>query len=752
MDTPVVAFWHFYNLESGFDGGNVSFSTDNGVSWNLLYPWTPISAGYFQNNRLLGGLGNQPGYSGTNSGWELAWFKIPVANGASFRLRWRLGSDAGGNNLGWIIDDVMSIGFIRVYHDIGVTAIERPTAAENPLDTIPVRIRVRNFGDVTSLFNLRAKLRGSLGDSLGTALNNVSLAPMSESLFTMPSAWTPLGGNYTMRCSTVYTADEDRSNDTMSRFIQTGTVDLEARAIIAPLGSFDTSSQVVPSAKLGNPGTVSVGFRSWFRITGPGGGVYLESLDVAGLNPGDSTVVVFPEWAKPHGVGRYQTRCSVHAASDLNPANNVVRDSFLTTALAPDTIWTQRPDMPEGGKGKNVKDGGCLAYSEEGGLPFIYAFKGNNRPEFYQYAPGTTAWSTKESIPAIGSSGKKKFVKKGGTLAAAQGEIYATKGNSTLEFWRYDPELSGTGTYPWTQVTDVPAGGKAVKEGTGACGVVVGGFDTYVYLLKGSGTQEFYRYRVSDGTWQTLASAPLGLSGKPYKNGSNICYDGDKTIYALKGSYGEFFSYRVDSGTWTTLADLPRTGSAGKKKLKDGSGSACAGGKVYALKGGNTAEFWIYDIAAGQWGEGPLLPAGASGKRVKGGGALVHARISSALYALKGNNTLEFWKLGASLSLGATAKTQQMLDATRPIGGPDLQITPNPVSGQARVSFGLSRAGDVRLTLYDVTGKVVRNIAQGRFPAGGSALDLRTNGLASGIYLLKLATDEAVTTAKLIIE
>ena len=146
------------------------------------------------------------------------------------------------------------------------------------------------------------------------------------------------------------------------------------------------------------------------------------------------------------------------------------------------------PPIPSGTKNKAVKDGAALTYENGtafGDTDFIYALKGNNRYEFYRYNTTSNAWTTMESIPAIGTSGKKKAVKKGSALAAANGLVYAAKGGNTSEWWAYTPTAN-----TWRQMTDVPL---VLKQGAGAAGVTIG--DTaYVYMLMGSNTASFYRY------------------------------------------------------------------------------------------------------------------------------------------------------------------------------------------------------------------------------------------------------------------
>jgi len=339
----------------------------------------------------------------------------------------------------------------------------------------------------------------------------------------------------------------------------------------------------------------------------------------------------------PWGAGSWAAVAGTHGSGSSADVLVYRRDMDYSWA------WSQVASMLQGNKRKNVKDGGCLAYDYVDGAPYVYALKGNNTYEFYRYNFGQNAlsWEARESIPAIGRSGKKKRVKKGAAIAAlpSGGTLYAVKGNGTFDFWAYDPA-----TRVWSQKADVPLGfvGKPVKEGAGLA-TAADGLVVYVYLLKGSGTNEFFRYNIQADAWETMASAPTGPSEKPFKNGSALTYDntlcGD--IYALKGSYNEFFAYSISGKTWTTKSPLP---FIGRTKAKDGASLAYHNGQVFALKGGNTNEFWAYDPNQNWWGLEEAVPTGP--KKVKAGGALVSVPPANqnALYALRGNNTLEFWR------------------------------------------------------------------------------------------------------------
>jgi hypothetical protein len=661
-------------------------------------------------------------------------------------------------------NDVVSSAFVVGLppvgqHDVGSVAIVAPIGLIDTSPKVP-RATVKNYGDVTETFPVVFRILDAMGSEVYSSTQIAGpVAPNTPTTVTF-DVW---GGHhepgpYSARCSTAM-GDTNPVNDTVSSaftvgFPPVGQRDVAALAIVAPLPLIDTSPQT-PKATVRNCGDVAEVIPVVFRILDNlGVEVYTSTKTAGPVTPRTSVTISFDVWGGHHALGHYTARCST-ALGDTNPVNDTVSSAFTVTRHAPPPVgWVQMADVLFGAKMKRVKDGGALAYAVERDTEsFIYAFKGNNRCEFYKYNVDANAWITKESIPAFGRAMRKKSVKKGGTLAEAYGKIYGTKGNNCLEFWEYDP--GAVGTYPWTQKADVPMGMKNVKDGASVAKAEIGD-TTWIYLLKGSNTPEFYRYNPLDNTWRTLPAAPYGRAGKLFKAGSCIAFDGNNTIYALKGSYNELFAYAIDSARWTQLTSLPLIGNMGrKKKVKDGAGIVHADRYLWALKGGNTLEYWNYSTDSDRWAQKEDIPIG-TGKRVKGGGTLIRGDIYGyvAFWALKGNNTLEFWRYAPQrflLSAGSELP-QAQTGAVRPEFGCALAVMPNPITGSARISYSLSRPGPIRLSLYDITGKLVGRLAEGFAQAGVHTLGINSTELARGIYVLKLQTDDYGTTQKVIIE
>ena len=116
MQTPLIqlsdaeaselSFWTLYDIESGFDGGEVLISTDDGQSWSHLDLTEPYPASFTQTgNACAIALGTKC-FSGTNLTWTRFSANLAAYLGQAVRIRWTFSSDSGVAEEGWYVDDV----------------------------------------------------------------------------------------------------------------------------------------------------------------------------------------------------------------------------------------------------------------------------------------------------------------------------------------------------------------------------------------------------------------------------------------------------------------------------------------------------------------------------------------------------------------------------------------------------------------------------------------------------------------------
>jgi hypothetical protein len=77
---------------------------------------------------------------------------------------------------------------------------------------------------------------------------------------------------------------------------------------------------------------------------------------------------------------------------------------------------------------------------------------------------------------------------------------------------------------------------------------------------------------------------------------------------------------------------------------------------------------------------------------------------------------------------------------------------PNPFRETSTITFSLPAAGHTQLAAFDITGKQVAVLVNGRLQAGDHRTVLSTNQLPAGMYLLKLVYNGKVITKKLVKE
>jgi hypothetical protein len=214
----------------------------------------------------------------------------------------------------------------------------------------------------------------------------------------------------------------------------------------------------------------------------------------------------------------------------------------------------------------------------------------------------------------------------------------------------------------------------------------------------------------------------------------------------------ELYSYNTETDSWSaSLAPMPVAGSAGSKKAKDGSCGVWDDTEIvhiWALKGGNTREFWQYTTTTNAWAEKETIPTGTMKKKVKAGADIVS--VSGAMYATKGNKDNALWMYTPGAFVFDAPRQDGVL-AGKTVIAQGMSISPNPLAGGfAVLHYGLPKAGAAELSVYNVAGQTVmaRTLVAGR--SGSVDLDLRH--LSNGVYLVKFSSEGFASSQKLVVQ
>ena len=81
---------------------------------------------------------------------------------------------------------------------------------------------------------------------------------------------------------------------------------------------------------------------------------------------------------------------------------------------------------------------------------------------------------------------------------------------------------------------------------------------------------------------------------------------------------------------------------------------------------------------------------------------------------------------------------------------------PNPSNPSAVIEFSLEKAGPAKITVFDISGRVVRALDEGNFAAGVNRVawdgtDDFGNEVASGVYFYRLESQDFVSSKKMIL-
>ncbi|MCX8014909.1 MAG: hypothetical protein N2748_02715, partial [candidate division WOR-3 bacterium] len=250
--------------------------------------------------------------------------------------------------------------------------------------------------------------------------------------------------------------------------------DVGATTILAPTGTIYQGSSVTPKVIVQNYGVATGQFPVVFEISTAKSGEYLDTAWVS-LTAGQIDTVEFDSYHAT-ALGEFTTNAWTALLGDANPANNSAPAGSFTVIERPASFWTQLASMPSDVAGKFVKDGGSLTATND----FVYAFRGNKSSEFYRYSIAGDSWSKMKPLPFTykpnSTTINNKTVGKGAALCWDGGNyIYAIKGNSTYEFWKYDIANDSWIFRAWTPLP-IKAG-SGLTYNNGYVYLMIGGYD-----------------------------------------------------------------------------------------------------------------------------------------------------------------------------------------------------------------------------------------------------------------------------------
>jgi len=176
------------------------------------------------------------------------------------------------------------------------------------------------------------------------------------------------------------------------------------------------------------------------------------------------------------------------------------------------------------------------------------------------------------------------------------------------------------------------SGGGIVRYGTEG---VLACAPPHIYLARGTNIQ---RYNLRDDTWESFD----GAMRLPHRigPGADMAYDGSRHVYVTLGDDSRTFCrFNTEAHGVRRITSAPsRVGVGGRLAYGDGS--------VYALRGRETCDSWLYEIERERWANVPRLPGDSSPPIGHVSSGLFHA--DGLVYACPDHRVLWYDGLSAS--------------------------------------------------------------------------------------------------------
>ncbi|MEO0081849.1 MAG: S8 family serine peptidase [candidate division WOR-3 bacterium] len=424
-------------------------------------------------------------------------------------------------------------------------------------------------------------------------------------------------------------------------------LETDARTVRVPLRQWVISGvPVTVQAIVQNCGSVpQLGFPVKLQITDSTGAVVYEDLDESSgslASREQDTVVFSPDWSPPVPAGRqdrYRISVWTELTGDMRTANDthivslrVVREPFIPPYLEKFYGWGPLGDNPLpgwriiAGGTEPVPTWNTNDWHKSGSKARIYS-----DPDYLDFEQTRDTLMT----PLLDCSGTGPY-----------GIAYD---NNFQDEDGVDEDtafvlLSADGGSSWVVLGSQKDCAVDSRTGYDITSLAAGHADVRIAFVAHFGERGRTMWRIDDFAFSTqrewfgteLDSIPLGPKKRRVKAGGALAVARNRFIYALKGNNtNEFYVYDIRNNKWTFADSVP---CPAEKNVKAGAALACDGERyVYLLKGNKTKEFWRFDTERGDtiWKRLPDVP-GEKGIKAGSGLAYLRSKGTERVYCLKG--------------------------------------------------------------------------------------------------------------------
>jgi len=273
---------------------------------------------------------------------------------------------------------------------------------------------------------------------------------------------------------------------------------------------------------------------------------------------------------------------------------------------------------------------------------------------------------------------------------------------------------------------------------------------------------KLYVYEYDGAQWNETAELQSDDSNNIANLGVSVGLEGDWAIGGahlddeLAGGSGAVYVYQYDGQDWGFHSKL--TASDGAGFFLFGIGATIADQKIlvgaenWFEQGGDAtgkAYLFEYDESTDQWLEADsFVPAELNRGSQFGKSVAMHdGTMIIGAPEFSGQED----DMGTAFIYGEPSVATSIEKDQTPTRFTVSPPYPNPFRDQTRITYELSKASGVTLTVYNSTGQLVSRSVLGIQLAGINEISFEASGLPSGVYFYRMQTESAEETGRMIL-